>query len=334
MKEKLIWKSLILGIFVVLIIRDTGATTKAVVASVSIAIVLEISNLVEHRITEYLLMSIPALEAAFLCKKSTDFWIEWLVLIAIVGFGYRNLLQYENTMERIHKVRDEGAELELKLRNSNKQLRKEQDQQVRNATLAERNRIAREIHDNVGHLLSRAILFLGAIKIVNQEETVKTHLETLEQTLNQAMNDMRNSVHDLHDDSIDPDKNMEELLSLLKDYEVVTDMDGFDGLELQVTLTIIAVCKEAVNNIIRHSNGNRVEIMLHNHPGFVTFSVYDNGTGQVSSGAGGMKKKGIGLSNMSERVEELGGIMTIEAKDGFRIFINLPKGKGDQNGKN
>ena len=51
------------------------------------------------------------------------------------------------------------------------------DMQVRNATLAERNRIAREIHDNVGHQLTRAVVQLQAISVINQDEKTKPYLE-------------------------------------------------------------------------------------------------------------------------------------------------------------
>ena len=70
----------------------------------------------------------------------------------------------------LNMTRDDSKELEKMLEEKNKRLMSEQDQQVHLATLAERNRIAREIHDNVGHLLSRAILLLGAISTVNTDD--------------------------------------------------------------------------------------------------------------------------------------------------------------------
>ena len=68
------------------------------------------------------------------------------------------------------------------------------------ATLKERNRIAREIHDNVGHMLSRAILQMGALSTVYEEEPLHGQLLKVNDTLNLAMNNIRESVHDLHDD--------------------------------------------------------------------------------------------------------------------------------------
>lgn len=70
-------------------------------------------------------------------------------------------------------------------------------------TLRERNRIAREIHDNVGHMLSRSILQMGALITIHKEEPLHGQLAGVGETLNQAMNSIRESVHDLHDESID-----------------------------------------------------------------------------------------------------------------------------------
>lgn len=73
---------------------------------------------------------------------------------------------------------------------------------MRLATLNERNRIAREIHDNVGHLLSRSLLQVGALQVVNRDETVRQGLDTMRDTLSGAMDSIRRSVHDLHDESV------------------------------------------------------------------------------------------------------------------------------------
>ena len=62
------------------------------------------------------------------------------------------------------------------------------------ATLKERNRISREIHDNVGHMLSRSILMTGAIRTVSQDRALDRSLEELEDTLHTAMTSIRRSV--------------------------------------------------------------------------------------------------------------------------------------------
>ena len=97
------------------------------------------------------------------------------------------------------------------LEKKNQDLLEKQDTEVYLATLKERNRIAREIHDNVGHMLSRSILMVGALKTVNQAENLKVPMEQLDQTLNEAMTNVRQSVHDLHDESVNLKEVMESL---------------------------------------------------------------------------------------------------------------------------
>ena len=83
---------------------------------------------------------------------------------------------------------DNAKEISLHLEQKNKELLEKQDYEIQVATLNERNRIAREIHDSVGHLLSRSILQLGALKAVHrQEPELNAQLDTLKSTLSQAM---------------------------------------------------------------------------------------------------------------------------------------------------
>ena len=127
-------------------------------------------------------------------------------------FEHRRSKQITRELEQKYKrVRDDSRELTLMLEKKNQDLLKKQDTEVYLATLKERNRIAREIHDNVGHMLSRSILMVGALKTVNQAENLKVPMEQLDQTLNEAMTNVRQSVHDLHDESVNLKEVMESL---------------------------------------------------------------------------------------------------------------------------
>ena len=82
-------------------------------------------------------------------------------------------------IDKSRRYRDDSTEINLLLKEKNKNLLINQNYEINNATLTERNRIAREIHDNVGHMLSRAIMITGAIKVVNKNENLTTQLITL-----------------------------------------------------------------------------------------------------------------------------------------------------------
>ena len=87
----------------------------------------------------------------------------------LLGLRTQGLLRYRSQYQ---EAQDGARELSLHLERQNRELLDKQDYEVRLATLNERNRIAREIHDNVGHLLSRSLLQVGALQVVNRDETV------------------------------------------------------------------------------------------------------------------------------------------------------------------
>lgn len=219
------------------------------------------------------------------------------------------------------RIRDSGEELNLMLKEKNQSLLEKQDYEIYLATLKERNRIAREIHDNVGHMLSRSILMTGALLTVEKEGGVHEQLLNMKETLDQAMNSIRQSVHGLHDDSIDLEQSVKEIAeSIQPEYDVSLEYDMSEHIPRRVKYCMIAVVKESVSNILKHSNGNQVQIGLREHPGFYQLSVEDNGTkAKTESG------RGIGLSNMKERAETLGGTFHVYTNRGFVVFMTIPK---------
>jgi signal transduction histidine kinase len=219
-------------------------------------------------------------------------------------------------------TRDTAVENSNRLIKKNEQLIEAQDNEVHLATLTERNRIAREIHDNVGHMLTRTILQMGAIQIINKDDDLKEPLDSVKSTLDEAMNSIRKSVHDLHDDSIDLESALREAIAPLKEnFSVSFDYDVPGRINGKIKYCFIAIVKEAVSNIIKHSNGDSVNIIVREHPAMCTLCIEDNGecSDNISSG-------GIGLENMNDRVKALGGVLNITAgKNGFKIFVSIMK---------
>ena len=231
----------------------------------------------------------------------------------------QNTRDYEQLDSLYRHTRDDSRESNLLLTEKNHILLEKQDYEIYTATLKERNRIAREIHDNVGHLLSRSILMVGALKAVNQTSALAEPLDTLDSTLNSAMDSIRSSVHDLHDEAI----NLKEaVLSLLKDFTFCPvsfqyDMDR--EIPRDIKYSFISITKEALSNIIKHSNATQVRLVMREHPALYQLCIEDNGTEAVLSDTG------IGLINMKERIQALKGNMQVQTQNGFKIFITVPK---------
>lgn len=258
-------------------------------------------------------------------------------LFVLIFFGclFACLLVYQEGMirkleETFRRTRDDSKELNLLLEEKNQSLLKKQDDEIYTAKLKERNRIAREIHDNVGHMLSRAILMTGAMKAVNKDEAAGGALGELENTLHAAMTSIRESVHDLHDDSV----NLKEVLSGLADNfsfcEAALTYDMGYALPGELKYSFIAIVKEGLNNVAKHSDASHVGILAREHPGMYQLVIEDNGSGRTGRKESGVSKedRGIGLWNMKERVRALGGTVQISDKEGFRIYVTVPK-KGE-----
>ncbi|MCI8365309.1 MAG: sensor histidine kinase [Eubacterium sp.] len=235
----------------------------------------------------------------------------------LAGYSRKN----QGLLRELHLIRDRSTEAEIHLKERNQALIQKQDSEIHAATLSERNRIAREIHDNVGHMLTRSILQTGALKVINQDPALEEPLDTLKDTLNTAMTSIRTSVHDLHDESIDLQSVLQEIASSDPEISLHLEYDVERELPRDIKYAFISIVKEAVNNIHKHSSGNSGRIIVREHPGFYLLQIRDNGTPENLP----PDTDGIGLSGIRDRVQSLGGTLRINTTDGFLLNISITK---------
>ena len=267
-----------------------------------------------------------------------------LYILAVTGLAVFLSVKSESlyVARREHRrLRDDSQEKSEKLRDQNREILLARDSEVHNAQLSERNRIAREIHDNVGHMLSRALLQMGALLAIHKEEPIHSELESVRETLDTAMNNIRSSVHDLHDESIDMVSSITELAKPLEEnYHLTLDIDISDDMQRPVKYAIIGIVKECISNIIKHSNNTNVDIRLLEHPSMYQLVVHDYGEPaksevedrktKVSVGSVDMQEKdsagvGMGLENIRTRAQSVGGTCNITDENGFRVFVTIPR---------
>lgn len=274
----------------------------------------------------------------FLISLTYHYLLNDLVLwfIMILGISIAYYLQYINSrydklITWSHNMRDDSTELNMLLAERNKSLLKKQDYEIYNATLKERNRIAREIHDNVGHMLSRSILLTGALKAINKDDNCSEPLNNLHDSLNQAMTSIRNSVHNLHDDSINLKETVEALVKDFAFCEIELTYDMGTDLPREIKYSFISIIKEGLNNIYKHSDSTYVSVTLREHPAMYQLIIADNGTTAKNKDFTEYIKNisksdsGIGLTNIASRVNMLHGSLQIHTNKGFCIFVTIPK---------
>ena len=243
--------------------------------------------------------------------------------------------QLEREQERMRRTRDELQERALALEARNRDLADRQDYEVELATLAERARIAREIHDNVGHQLTRASLQTEALRVVHANEPgVAADFADVKRTVDEALQLVRASVHALNDNAASLSVQLERIVKGARS-------DGGPQIELEVLAEhapanvancFAAILREALSNTMRHARAQNVTVRCMEHPSFYQLIVTDDGAGAVKTGNRGVAE-GMGLGSMRERVEALGGTFTAGPRagaPGWRVFATIPKQQGDE----
>jgi signal transduction histidine kinase len=262
---------------------------------------------------------IPAILAFQALPVVTDVFIILFFLLSFLA--NRRTESLERVRGEYLTLRDETKEFFMQLENKNKELMEKQDYEVNLATLNERNRIARDIHDSIGHVLSNAILQTGALLAVCRDAVMKERLDVLKGTLTEGMDSIRESIHDLHDESIDMYVEMKSLVDNFHFCEAALDYDLEGNPDNKIKYTLLAVTKEALSNIIKHSDATDVRVTLREHPALYQLIVKNNGTKKAESG------DGIGLKNIAQRVNALKGNFHIAQENGFTVFVSIPKEK-------
>lgn len=232
---------------------------------------------------------------------------------------YRSLC-IENLKREYTNLRDSSKEFSISLKNKNKELMEKQEYEVHIATLKERNRIAGEIHDSIGHLLSSSILQIGALITVNKDEKISEKLSSLKSTLSTAMDSIRNSIHNMHDEYIDLEAEVNLLVKGFKFCDISLEYIVENAPDKNTKFCFICTIKEALSNIIKHSDATNVFIKIKEHPAFYQLIINDNGNKKEYNQA-----NGIGIKNMIDRVATLEGIININVEKGYSIFISVPK---------
>lgn len=225
-------------------------------------------------------------------------------------------------------TRMEMERLATQLSQANEQLREYALRAEELAAADERNRIAREIHDGLGHYLTALNMQLKASQAIFEQNPTKAY-ESLSkaQTLAQeALSDVRRSVSALRANPANQKPLPEALRELIEDksfseLETIFIQSGQAfSLSPQAELALFRSAQEGLTNIHKHAQATQAEFHIHYSNDSVTLTIKDNGRGVDQLG------KGYGLLGLKERLRLLGGdIETMTSpSDGFILKVSLP----------
>lgn len=193
--------------------------------------------------------------------------------------------------------------------------------------LKERNRIAGEIHDTVGHILTTVTIQLEASKrlIKKDPDLALEKLNSAQQQVKTGLSDIRKSVRALKDgehllDFVDILKTFVEEVKKNNDLDIEYNLSSTPKLDKKIENIIYRALQEGITNGIRHGKSKKFKVKLYYENNTIQFILQDWGQGFEQF------KPGFGINNMKSKVEDVGGKFNIESKinTGVTIKIEIP----------
>jgi signal transduction histidine kinase len=246
----------------------------------------------------------------------------------IFVFGVMYIASYQiNQKLLFNKTLEELETKTLQLEESNKKLHETMEALEEVTALKERNRIAREIHDTVGHALTTVLIEIEAGKrlIKKGMESGFEKLELAQEQVRKGINDIRSSVRMLQVGN-EVMGFIPSLRSLVQETEMHTGVSvkclfsPLPKLDPELEKILYRALQEGLTNGIRHGRSTSFACAIRCQDGRVLFTLKDNGAGSDEI------ILGFGLTSMKERVEKRGGIFRVESEKGkgFCLSLDIP----------
>jgi signal transduction histidine kinase len=241
------------------------------------------------------------------------------------------LLSLQLLVDRI--VAEKQAKEELAI--ANQRIRSYALKAQEMGSLQERNRIAREIHDSLGHSLTALNLHLEMALKLSQVKPEKSRevLAEAKRLGSIALNDVRQSVSAMRSDPLQNQDLPTAIQKLAAEFEFSNNLkplchlDAMPQIPQSITTTIYRIVQEALTNISKYAQASEVRIEIYRRPTELELRIIDNGQGFIPTN----NVTGFGLQGMRERVLSLQGRFAIisEPQQGCQIVAIIPV-TGDQ----
>jgi signal transduction histidine kinase len=235
--------------------------------------------------------------------------VPWFLVMRLVG--------------QLHAGREQAEELIEELRESRAAA-------TESAALAERGRVARDMHDVLAHSLSALALQLEGTRLLARDRGADPEIvdavERAHRLAGEGLAEARDAIAALRGEELPGPERLEHLAEAFAGDARVTVCGTPRELESEARLAIYRTAQEALTNVLRHSAAERVEVRLEYAADGVRLGVQDFGPGAPVAVGPGSPGGGYGLTGMRERAELLGGrLSAAPTDDGFRVELWLPQ---------
>ena len=192
----------------------------------------------------------------------------------------------------------------------------------------ERKRIAREIHDTLGHALTGISAGIDAVKVLVDIGTnrAKEQLNNVSVVVRDGIRDVRGSLNKMRPGALENNTLKEALIKIIREYEAISNLEihlryEWDNIDLDIAKEdiVFRVIQESITNSVRHGHAKTIWIELLEEDEAYVMTIHDDGVGFDEL------RYGYGLKQMQERLMIIGGSVHFENRDGFYTYIEIPK---------
>ena len=268
-------------------------------------------------------------------KKYKNYFIGGAILLTLISislFFNRKLLQTQKKKVEAQKnvIEELNEQLEEKVKERTAELQKSYDEikeAMQKGQTIERKRMAADLHDNLGSLLTAINVSLDNISPEHlTEREQKIYSNILSMTEN-AYSEVRILSHNLMPEELEKEglenalKRMIQKINMNQSIHFELIVNNLTYENKTFDLNIYAICLEFIQNIIKHSKATESKISLFEKANTLWLEVRDNGIGIHEN-----QSKGIGLQNIQSRLENMGGELVIDSENdkGTRFLVSVP----------
>ena len=191
----------------------------------------------------------------------------------------------------------------------------------------ERKRLAREIHDTVGHALAGVAAGIDAciVMIDSNPEATKSQLKIISKVVRQGMVDVRKSLNKLRPGALEKQGFKEAIEKMIEDFGSLSEVNikldyRLKDVDLENTTEdiLFRIIQESMTNSVRHGGASQINISLYMEENNLCLYIKDNGIGcsEISYG--------FGLKQMKERVAIINGKVKFDGTNGFMVMVKIP----------
>jgi signal transduction histidine kinase len=217
--------------------------------------------------------------------------------------------------------------LELEMLNQKVQQQKRITRAVITAQEKERTKIGQELHDNVNQILATSRIYMNtalASKLTGKEELIREAIGLIDSAIEELRLLARNEI--TPQGKLGLRELIQPLVDTLNGKRVINTRFHYrvavPSIDVDLKLNIYRIIQEQITNILKHAQASSVDILLDSNAGYISVNVSDDGKGFDPAD----ERKGVGITNMINRIESFNGYYSLESSPGkgCRLSVRFP----------